>query len=106
MDQGVVKEKLISVLQQIQTISGEDCPQIEGDVRPVESLPKFNSKVWPVAAGMLSVALGKKIPPEKNLFVDDATKHSLTISQTVALVCKIINDQEQSQETDGRHTSR
>src|SRR3546814_18080890 len=75
-------------------LSGEDCPAIEGGTKPVEALPKFTSKVWPVAAGMLGIALGKSIPCEANIFVDDDTKAPLAINQTVALVLKILEAQE------------
>lgn len=94
MDNSTIKAKLIEVLQTIQTLSGEACPPIEGSTRPVESLPKFTSKIWPVAAGMLGIAIGRSIPPEKNIFVDDETKQPLAIDQTVALVCKILEEED------------
>src|SRR3546814_16740002 len=90
MDAKIIKAKLIEVLQSVQSLSGEDCPAIEGGTKPVEALPKFTSKVWPVAAGMLGIALGKSIPCEANIFVDDDTKAPLAINQTVALVLKIL----------------
>src|SRR5437588_4251309 len=90
-----VKTKLCEVLKNIQVLSGEECPPLEGDICPARNLPKFNSKVWPVAAGMLGIAIGRRIPPNQNLFVDKATKAALTIDQTVALVCKILNDEKQ-----------
>ncbi len=99
MDQVDVKTKLITVLEQIQTISGETCPILEGSLKPADSLPKFDSKVWPVAAGMLSAAIGEAIPPEANIFVDETTKQALTIDQTVELVCFIIATQKNAQVT-------
>lgn len=92
MDPTDVQKHLMDVLTTIQTISKEACPVLDPTARPAEELPKFNSKVWPVAAGMLGAALGKDIPPEVNLFVDDATKQALTIAQTVALVCTLIKE--------------
>lgn len=94
MDANFVKAKLIEVLQTVQSLSGEDCPAIDGGTKPAEALPKFSSKVWPVAAGMLGIALGKSIPCEANIFVDDDTKAPLAINQTVALVLKILEAQE------------
>ncbi|MDJ0277323.1 hypothetical protein QLH51_11010 [Sphingomonas sp. 2R-10] len=94
MDANIIKAKLIEVLQTVQTLSGEDCPTIDGGTKPAEALPKFTSKVWPVAAGMLSIALGKSIPCEANIFVDDDTKVPLAINQTVALVLKILEAQD------------
>lgn len=90
MDSTDVQKHLMDVLTTIQAISGEACPTLDPTIKPAEELPKFNSKVWPVAAGMLGAALGKTIPPEVNIFVDDATKQALTIAQTVALVCTLV----------------
>jgi len=90
MDEITIKAKLIEVLQTIQTLSGEECPPLDGATRPAEALPKFTSKIWPVAAGLLGVAIGKSIPCEANIFVDEDTKKPLAIDQTVVLVCKII----------------
>ena len=94
MDPTDVQNQLIVVLTTIQAISGEACPNLDGAVKPAEQLPKFNSKVWPVAAGMLAAAIGKSIPPEANIFVDDTTKEALTIAQTVSLVCAIVEQLE------------
>jgi hypothetical protein len=94
MDANFIKAKLIEVLQSVQTLSGEECPVIDGGTKPAEALPKFTSKVWPVAAGMLGIALGKSIPCETNIFVDDDTKIPLAINQTVALVLKILEAQD------------
>lgn len=94
MDPNVVKKKLVEVLQTVQSLSGEECPTIDGATKPVETLPKFTSKVWPVAAGMLGIALGKSIPCEANIFVDEESKEALAINQTVALVLKILEAQE------------
>lgn len=94
MDANIVKARLIEVLQTVQALSGEDCPVIDGGTKPSEALPNFTSKVWPVAAGLLGLALGKSIPCEANIFVDDDTKAPLAINQTVALVLKILEEQE------------
>ena len=94
MDAIIVKAKLIEVLQTVQSLSGEDCPTIDGATKPVDALPKFTSKVWPVAAGMLGIALGKSIPCEANIFVDEQSKAPLAINQTVALVLKILEKQD------------
>ena len=95
MDPNIIKAKLIEVLQAVQSLSGEECPAIDGSTRPVESLPKFTSKIWPVAAGMLGLALGKSIPCETNIFVDELLKAPLAVNQTVALVMKILEKQDE-----------
>ena len=94
MDANIIKAKLIEVLQTVQSLSGEDCPAIDGGTKPAEALPKFTSKVWPVAAGMLGIAIGKSIPCEANIFVDEETKVPLAINQTVELVLKILEAQD------------
>lgn len=95
MDPNVIKAKLVEVLTAVQTLSGEECPAIKDGTRPVEALPNFTSKVWPVASGMLGIALGKSLPCETNIFVDEQTKEPLTIAQTVTLVMKLIDEQEE-----------
>jgi hypothetical protein len=90
MDQDTIKTKLMEVLQNIQTLSGEACPALKGSTRPADELPEFTSKIWPVAAGMLGAAIGKQLPCEENIFVNQDTKQPHSIDQTVALVCKIV----------------
>jgi hypothetical protein len=43
---------------------------------------------------MLGIALGKSIPCEANIFVDEESKEPLAINQTVALVLKLLEAQE------------
>ena len=93
MDQAAIKEQPVAVLEHIQSRSGEECPPLDGELRPAESLPEFNSKVWAVAAGMLSAAIGEPIPPEANIFFDETTKQPLTVDQTVARVCRVLEEQ-------------
>lgn len=93
MNPSQVKQSLLKVLKTVQDLQGETCPTLTGTTVPVDSLPRFDSKMWPVAAGILATELGTIIPPETNIFVDEATKQPLTIDQTVAVVCKIIQMQ-------------
>ncbi len=95
MDANMVKAKLIEVLNAVQTLSGEECPTIGDGTRPVDELPNFISKVWPVASGMLGIAIGKSLPCETNIFVDEKTKEPLTIAQTVKLVMKLVEEAEE-----------
>ena len=94
MEPALIKAKLIEVLQTVQALSAETCPPLDDATRPVEQLPRFTSKVWPVAAGMLGLALGRSIPCEKNIFVDDVSKAPLAISETVALVLAMLEEQD------------
>ena len=63
MDLIMLKEKLIAVLGQIQADSALECPPLTGATKPIESLPKFDSKVWPVATTILAIEIGATIPP-------------------------------------------
>jgi hypothetical protein len=76
------------------SLSGEDCLEIDGTTRLVESVPKFTSRIWPVAAGMLGTALGKSMSYEANIIVDEQSKQSLAINQTVGLVLRFSRPQD------------
>jgi hypothetical protein len=93
MDAATLKVKLIAVLSQIQSDSGLECPPLTGAIKPVDSIPKFDSKVWPVATTILSNEIGAAIPNDVNIFVDDITKLPLSIDETVALVCELLKKQ-------------
>jgi len=96
MDAVVVKEKLIAVLVEIQAQSGLQCPPLSGSVRPVESLPQFNSKIWAVATSLLADQIGAAIPNDANIFVNKNTKQLLTIDEAAELVCQLVSKQEQA----------
>lgn len=49
MDRTALEGRLIAVLCQIQGDSGPECPPLTGATKPFENLPKFESRVWPVA---------------------------------------------------------
>ena len=93
MDAAALKEKLIAVLGQIQADSGLECPPLTGTTKPVESIPKFDSKVWPFASTILSTEIGAIIPNDVNIFVDEATKLPRSIDETVAFVCELLKKQ-------------
>jgi hypothetical protein len=90
MDPATLKEKLIAVLHQIQVDSGLQCPQLAGTTKPVESIPKFDSKVWPVATTILATEIGASIPNDVNIFVDEMTKLPRSIDETATFVCELI----------------
>ena len=58
MNDAFIRTKLVEVLQTIQAASALDCPPIAGTTKPIDALPKFDSKIWPVAIGMLAAELG------------------------------------------------
>jgi hypothetical protein len=86
----MVREKLIAVLVQIQADSGLECPTLTGVTKPVRDIPKFNSKVWPVAMTILATEIGASIPNDVNIFIHEQTKLPRTIDDTAAFVCDLI----------------
>ncbi len=96
MNADFVKAKLIEVLENIQAVSGEVCPPIAGGMKPVDELPKFDSKIWPVAIGMLAAGLGITIADDVNIFRRDKTSSALTIDESVAIVVALADAQSPS----------
>jgi hypothetical protein len=97
MDPATLKEKLIAVLSQIQADSLLECPPLTGTTKPVDHIPKFDSKIWPVAITILSTEIGAPIPNDVNIFVDETTKLSRSIDQTVAFVCELLKKQSEKE---------
>jgi hypothetical protein len=89
MDAAHVQAKLVEVLQIIQATSGLECPPIVGSTKPLEALPKFDSKIWPVAIGMLAAEIGIIIADDVNIFRREKSCIALTIDETVAMVVGI-----------------
>lgn len=87
MDATTVTEKLIAVLGGIQADSGLACPPLTASTKPVDDIPKFDSKVWPVATSLLSTEIGCPIPNDLNVFVDDKAKRPRSISQIADFLC-------------------
>jgi hypothetical protein len=90
MDPVTLKEKLIAVLGHIQADSGLECPPLTGATKPVGNIPKFDSKVWPVATTILAMEIGVLIPNDVNIFVDERTKLPRPIDETPAFVCELL----------------
>lgn len=99
MDPTMLKAKLISILGQIQADSGLECPPLTGATKPVENIPKFDSKVWPVATTILSTEIGAPIPNDVNIFIDEMTKLPRSIDETAAFVCKLLKTQNEKEAT-------
>src|SRR5215469_5203589 len=93
MNPAALKEKLIAVLSQIQADSALECPPLSGATKPVENLPKFDSKVWPVATTILAKEIDATIPNDVNIFVDETSKLPRSIDETAAFVCDLLNKQ-------------
>ena len=93
MDPSTLKEKLIAVLSQIQVDSGLECPPLTGATKPVGDIPKFDSKVWPVATTILTTEISAAIPNDVNIFVDETTKLPRSIDETAAFVSDLLKKQ-------------
>jgi hypothetical protein len=93
MDAATLKEKLIAVIGQIQANSGLECPPLTGATKPIDDVPKFDSKIWPVATTILSAEIGSPIPNDVNIFVDETTKAPRSIDETTAFVCELLKKQ-------------
>lgn len=93
MDATMQTEKLIAVLGRIQADSGLPCPPLTASTKPVDDIPQFDSKVWPVATSLLSTEIGCPIPNHVNVFVDDKTKCPRSISQIADFLCTLLNQQ-------------
>jgi hypothetical protein len=97
VDPVTLKEKLIAVLRHIQADSGLKCPALTGDLKPVESLPQFDSKVWPVAMTILATEIGATIPNDVNIFVDETTKLPRSIDEAAVFVCDLLKKQDEKE---------
>ena len=93
MDPATLRDKLIALLCQIQADSGLECPPLTGATKPVEDIPKFDSKVWPVATTILSIEIGAPIPNDVNIFVDDTTKLPCSIDEAATFVCELLKQE-------------
>ena len=93
MDLTALKEKLIAVLGQIQAESDLECPTLTGATKPIEDLPEFDSKVWPVATTILATEIDATIPNDVNIFVDETTKLPRSIDETAVFVCDLLKKQ-------------
>ena len=93
METGLIRSALIDVLQHIQVTSELECPLLNGASKPIEELPKFDSKIWPVAVGILGVKLGITIASDVNIFRQDDSCNALTIDEIVEKVVKLIEAQ-------------
>ena len=94
MSPEAIRGKLIGVLESIQVDSGLECPVLTGQSKPLEELPKFDSKVWPVAIALIAVELGVAIDDDVNIFRKEKACDALSIDETVALLTALAEKQE------------
>ena len=85
-----VKIKLIEVLHEIQSDSGYETAPIVETTCPVTDLEGFDSPLWLDAIGMLAAKLNVEIPNGNNIFLSKDGKRRLTIDESAAVVCEIV----------------
>lgn len=90
MDRVLVLEALVATLKEVQGLMGQPCPPLGGTTVPINELPMFDSKVWPVAFGMVGEKLKVEVPVDINVFRQEKTKIPNTIDQTVTAILKAI----------------
>ncbi|MGC4405774.1 hypothetical protein [Methyloversatilis sp. MC4-4] len=93
MKAALVHSALVDVLTTIQATSELECPPLGGATKPIEELQKFDSKIWPVAIGMLGAKLGISIANDVNIFRQDDSCVALTIDEIVAKVIALAEAQ-------------
>lgn len=86
-----VKVNLVEVFQEIQSESGYEATPITGKTCPMTELKGFDSLLCIEAIVMLADKLGVEIPNDKNIFLSKDGKRWLTIDESVARVCEIVN---------------
>lgn len=91
MDTGKLQDAVMVVLRQVQADSGLPCPELTSETKPVDDLPQFDSKVWPVATTMLSTSISVPIPNDVNIFVDDQTMSPRSISQITTFLAALLS---------------
>ncbi len=99
MNTTILKDKLITVLRQIQAESGLGCPKLTGSTRPVDSLPQFDSITWPVATTILATETSVPIPDDVNIFIDETTDLPRSIDEIVDFVFDLATKQNETERT-------
>lgn len=87
MDIEIARTALIAILQEIQELSGYEVPELRDDTTPLD-LEEFDSKICPVAIGMLAERLSITIPTDKNIFLSKDGRRKLTVGEIVTELCR------------------
>jgi hypothetical protein len=94
METGALEAKLIVVLANIQQESGYSAAAITTATCPIDDLEGFDSKIWPVAIGVLAAELGVSIPNNQNIFISQDGQRRLTVAEAAARVGEIVRAEE------------
>ena len=93
MNPSTLKEKMIELLSEIQADSGLECPRLTGETKPVGDIPRFDSKIWPVATTLFSIEISASIPNNVNIFIDETSKLPRSIDEVIDFVCTLLTKQ-------------
>ncbi len=89
--------QLIAIIGQIQTDSELECPPLTGATKPADTVPEFDSKIWPVATTILVSEINIPIPDDVNIFIDETTKVTHSIEEIAVFVCELQKKQGEKQ---------
>jgi hypothetical protein len=85
-----VERAIVEVLTEIQSMSGADCPTMDGRTCPLRDLPQFDSQLALLATVELSARLQCEIPEDVNVFVDDETNRPRRIGEIRDQICAML----------------
>lgn len=91
LTQTEIKNKLISLLTDIQNNSGYQANDISDSTKPLRDLEGFDSMVSVASIGELETILEINIPYDKNIYVSKDGKRLLTVNEVATEVHRIIN---------------
>ena len=77
------KDKSSLSSAKFQSDSGLGCPTLTGSTRPVDSLPQFDSRTWPIATTILESETGSADSADVNIFIDKTTDIPRSIDEIV-----------------------
>ena len=69
-----------------------ECPPLTKNTTPLEDLPQFDSKVWPIAVCLIGEKLGIDLPNDVNIFKKEESCDSLDISEIVNKVFSLLEN--------------
>jgi len=95
MEISIVREAVLTVLNEIQTTLGHPCPEINGDDIPSDVLEAFKSPLWPLATTRIAKALDVTIPNDVHIFGGDKGRPLRSLDDT----CQIIRNKHKAKKS-------
>jgi len=94
MDKTTATKAVTEVLTQIQTGQKLECPPLNGEIKPLRDLVRFDSPMSIAATGMIARKLKITIPPKTNVFGDKTGK--FTIDKISGILCHLADEQKKN----------